>query len=134
MYFPVLRGRREELFALEGCTAIVAAARKVMPVIEPAAAQSVRLTAILTSGVTCCLIVNPSVGDYAGATLPTQFQVLSSHPNIIPTLIIDGGTAAQHVADFVAIHPGRRAFYYKRIPAHHSVIAATVAAAVPTLS
>ncbi|WP_339186291.1 sce7725 family protein [Paenibacillus sp. FSL R5-0490] len=66
MYFPFLRGKQNELFAINELNFLIKESQKVTPIIEPVNLNSTTrriLPEINNSGVPFVLIVNPQTGD-----------------------------------------------------------------------
>lgn len=70
MYLPRLRARRHELLAIRKCASTLASSRRVFPLIEPVkpldGLLASRLNQVSGLGLSCTLVLNPSVGAVAG--------------------------------------------------------------------
>lgn len=78
MYYPILRGKQNELLALRDCADRIGAT-SIYPVIEPVrdlatGGGSLRrcLDSLLTAGAPVAVIINPSVGEYAADIQATR--------------------------------------------------------------
>ena len=69
MYMPRLRARQHEIFAVQKCAGVLSNSRIVTPIFEPVTVLddkfANRLLGIASSGVSCDLVLNPSVGEYS---------------------------------------------------------------------
>lgn len=67
MYFPVLRGKQNELLALREIKQKLATFQVIKPIIEPVKSETRQLLRCLeelgTSGIECILICNPMCGE-----------------------------------------------------------------------
>lgn len=110
MYMPRLRAAQHELFAVRACAAEFAASGNVSPILEPVkpldARFASRVDAIASEGLTCSLVLNPSVGEHRSARgwervgdFLIQNGLLDSH-----NLAIISGSDSDHSAmsDWVA--------------------------------
>lgn len=72
MYMPRLRARQHEIFAVRNCALSFAASSRVVPILEPVLTPNKlfarRLGEIGEKGVSCDLVLNPSVGELAAAS------------------------------------------------------------------
>ena len=72
MYLPRLRGRQFEISAIRSCAQSFAARGRVVPIIElvksPDDLLARRLDSISDQGLSCGLVLNPSVGEMKGST------------------------------------------------------------------
>lgn len=70
MYLPRLRARQAEMLAVRSCASSFASSRNVTPVLEPVNTPDKvflqRLNAIADDGLSCDLVLNPSVGEMSG--------------------------------------------------------------------
>lgn len=71
MYLPRLRARQFEVLAVRDCAPSLGPSRKLIPIMEPVKALDAkyarRLREVSAKGLTCSLVLNPSVGDHAAA-------------------------------------------------------------------
>lgn len=76
MYFPYLRGKQYELLALKEMATLLGANGQIIPVIEPVKAPDGGLNRCLVEltdrGVDPVLVVNPMVGEIAGALVARE--------------------------------------------------------------
>lgn len=78
MYFPMLRGKQHELFALHELSNVIVKSKKVTPIIEPDnlnATTAKMLPLLNDAGVPIVLVVNPQFGKLKG-TKPDSFKSL----------------------------------------------------------
>jgi hypothetical protein len=107
-YFPFLRGKREELFALRVLAARIAAANSVIPIVEPVNANSTTmncLDAFVEVAMPFVWITNPKHGKYKGRVeeLHEIYCVngpLVEYDNYIPALYVYRDTNQREVDDF----------------------------------
>ena len=71
MYLPRLRARQGEVLAVRACAPAFSKGGNVVPILEPVTTLNEnfvnRLDTIAASGLSCALVLNPSVGDYRHA-------------------------------------------------------------------
>jgi hypothetical protein len=115
VFFPVLRTYANEVRAIRHLAQVLLAARSIVPVFEPVTSgQIANLTLIADAGLELLLIVNPDRGPYESSSLPHAYDALLSHPQVIPTLLVDAITTAASVATF---RPGSSiAAYFQDLP------------------
>lgn len=78
MYFPMLRGKQHELFALHELSSVIVKSNKVTPIIEPDnlnATTSKVLPLLNDAGMPIVLVVNPQFSKLKG-TQPDAFKAL----------------------------------------------------------
>ena len=130
-YFPFLRGKREELFALKSLASTIASRHSVYPIIEPVKGNSIATNAFdkfVEDEMPFVFITNPKYGDYKGRgqALYQEFCVdgsLSEYENYIPALYIYRETGLSELNDFnQKYHHRLRAVIYHAVPASESVL------------
>jgi hypothetical protein len=116
MYFPYLRGKQEEVFAVREAANRIGAKRKVFPVFEPVKEQMgqiVRAAELLCqAGIPHALIENPRVGDLANRHADVSAQIIAPvcalGPVSRPALLIDPRTTDAEIAAFLSRHANRQ--------------------------
>src|SRR5579863_2927560 len=120
MYFPVLRSKRFELLALRDLASDIVAHGRVVPIVEPMAANGdlrIAFDAFIDSTMSFCLIANPEVGDFENSTMAKVKAdvfdgLVPEYDNVIPTMYLRGDTQVQQVNEFVHLFPGAVAFFF----------------------
>lgn len=115
MYLPYLRGKGEEVRAVQAVAARIAGKRKVRPLFEPAAKNARPLLAAALqlegSGVPYVIIENPSVGDWAARHAEVRRDIVAPAcgygPACRPALVIRAGVTPAQVRAFLRHYAGR---------------------------
>ena len=105
MYYPFFRGRQFELLALRELIEKGLIGEKICPVIEPIKATSTlskTLSAFIESGLSCALVMNPEVSDFAkyfidektNAPVVKDIKKCLEYDNILKAYILNKGTKA----------------------------------------
>jgi hypothetical protein len=107
MYFPVLRGKQNELIALRDLAPRIAMSDSVLPIIEPARLRSVGVSfdQYVQANMPFILILNPRVGE--AVNNPTAIQesivrrALDEYDNYLPALYVGSSTSSRQL-DWIA--------------------------------
>lgn len=128
MYFPVLRGKQNELLALREIKQKLATFQVIKPIIEPVKSETRQLLRCLeelgTSGIECILICNPMCGELENNNRKISELVTSisnSQSNTSFAYYLHEGSTLSEVNDFLDLIGDRR-FYF----IHRSAYAAPV--------
>lgn len=119
MYFPYLRARQEEIFAVQEAIPALVHRRKVRPVLEPVrrgrpVTQLLACAQSLENGrLPFLLVENPTVGHYRNlppADLQNQVivPICAMGSACIPAFIVTAGTTLAAVRAFLRRHPSRK--------------------------
>jgi len=101
MYFPYLRGRKEELLAVLEAAPVLRAHNNVVPIIEPVNNGSKRISRLLDLGFEICIIHNPSKGEFVHpASLPAPIREMFAKQRAIATLRTTPNTTADGIRSF----------------------------------
>ena len=118
MYFPYLRARQNEIFAVREAVPAIAQRRKVRPILEPVR-QGQPVTQLLTcaqalenNGLPYLLVENPTVGHYRNlppATLRNEAMLpaCGMGTSCIPAFIVGAGTTLAAVSAFLNRYANR---------------------------
>jgi len=129
-YFPFLRGKREELFALKSLASTIAGHHSVYPIIEPVKRNSITTGSFdkfVEEEMPFVFVTNPQYGDYKGRgqILYQEFCVdgsLGEYENYIPALYLYRGTGMDELNDFNhKFQHLLRAVIYDAVPASDEV-------------
>lgn len=115
MYFPYLRGKQEEVFAIREVADRLSAKKVVFPVLEPVKDQVNQI--IETSRILCdkgvphALIENPRVGAFSQRHPDVASRIIAPvctfGPVARPALLIDSRSTDAEVVAFLARYPDR---------------------------
>ncbi|QMW04093.1 sce7725 family protein [Spirosoma foliorum] len=112
MYFPYLRGRQNELLALNQLSSVLSGTLKVLPIIEPVKAQNYNaFRSLARNKVPFVLIVNPTVGDLQGASGQAVIEnklingSLSGSTSYYLGIIITANTSLAQIDYFLRTYP-----------------------------
>ncbi|WP_438036201.1 sce7725 family protein [Sorangium sp. So ce204] len=104
MYFPLLRGKLNELLALRELAPQLARHRRILPIIEPVNANAtarLSLDRFAQESMRFMLLLNPRRGELANDTSAVQNglirQSLSEYDNYIPAMYVDASFAAKQL-------------------------------------
>jgi hypothetical protein len=109
MYFPYLRGRQNELLAIQELTNRITASKNVFPIIEPCNSNTTYLKKVVANyneaAMPFVLIVNPQVGKLRKDPSPLDGLVndgkLPIHSRPVIGYIISQGTTAKEIQTFL---------------------------------
>ncbi|MFW0758392.1 sce7725 family protein [Pseudomonas sp. H11T01] len=103
MYYPILRGKQNELIALRELSELVAA-NVLKPVIEPVRASIAPLERTIkqlaSKGILPLVVVNPSLGDFLGGHHNVSGNLESVDGMYVPCVKIKGPTDANAIELF----------------------------------
>lgn len=129
-YFPFLRGKREELFALRAVANRIAASSSIVPIIEPVNGNSNTTNSLdhyVEAGMPLVFITNPKHGTYRGREQDLHDDMcvngsLAEYDNFIPALYIYRDTNIREVNSFNGRHTDNfRAVIYDAEPTSDEV-------------
>ncbi|GEO48004.1 sce7725 family protein [Companilactobacillus kimchii] len=92
MYFPILRGKQNELLALRELLNDGVLSKKILPIIEPVSPSStfrILLESFSDSNRKIAVIQNSSVADYEGFK-DADISEIKSKDNFVPALVLEG--------------------------------------------
>ena len=100
MYFPLFRGKQNEMLALRDLSERIAQSEQILPIIEPVKINSSAtrsLDAFVQANMGFVLIVNPRVGDVANDTAAVRAGLvdacLSEYENYTSAMYVNGSTS-----------------------------------------
>jgi hypothetical protein len=129
-YFPFLRGKREELFALRALADEIAESGSIIPIIEPVNGNDNTMRSFsqyTEAGMHFILVTNPKHGDYRGREQALHDHLcvngpLTEYDNFVPALYIRRETVIAEVDNFNELHnDGLRAVIYDGEPISDNV-------------
>lgn len=104
MYFPLLRGKMNELIALRDLASTIATSGSMLPIIEPVKLnQSTRASfdRYVQANMPFVLVLNPRVGEAIGNVSEIQEQVvrrcLDEYDNYLPALYVGPSTTSRQL-------------------------------------
>lgn len=108
MYYPYLRGKKNELLALKDLANEIATCGKVIPIIEPVSLSTVNkncFKAYVDSNMPFVLIVNPQCTQKVtqlGVQRELITPLLSTYENFIPAFFVSSRTSQTNIESFCA--------------------------------
>ncbi len=131
-YYPYLRAKQFEGFAVERAANTLVGNGKIQPIFEPVNVKTVALVrraiGFAAANLSVGLVMNPSVGELVGSVASTA-QLLADMrakgATVIPALIVDNSTKAADLTAFAVHRQGGRGLYV-----HHGAPALTVITAL----
>ena len=112
-YFPLLRGKQHELFALRTLASAIADSGRIIPIIEPVnenRSTQISLERFVEAAMPFLLVCNPEHGDIVPATVRDKLinPILTDYDRWIPTLYVTGETTAAQVRAWKRTYRKRR--------------------------
>jgi hypothetical protein len=113
IYFPYLRGKQNELLALQDAASRLAKHGGVLPVVEPVKSNVAALmragNRLAAAGVPFCIVTNPRVGQLAGAAGAVQSKLiaplLAANAPIVPAFQLTNGATVTQLTTFLGAYP-----------------------------
>ena len=129
-YFPLLRGKQNEMLALRELAEEIALIGGVVPIIEPVRWNRntiISINAFMDSNMRFVLVCNPALGDYsedhAGLAGHITALDLMDYPNWVPAMYLRGGTRSVEISRFLRTYRDFEiAFIYKGKPQQQAAL------------
>ena len=129
-YFPLLRGKQNEMLALRDLAEEIALIGEVVPIIEPVRWNRntiISINAFMDSDMRFVLVCNPALGEYSedrpGLAGHITALDLMDYPNWVPAMYVRGGTRSVEIRQFLRTYRDFEvAFIYKGKPQQQAAL------------
>lgn len=129
-YFPMFRGKQNEMLALESLAEDIAQSGRIVPIVEPVnwnATTSRSISTFMDSNLKFVLICNPSNGNFSSDHIALANHIdrrnLLTHYNWVPALYVHDSTGAPEIRRFLGTYGAFQvAFVYYGRPQQQAAI------------